>query len=86
MLQERTFRDLGVRDVRARIDEVGFVDAFYSFGIAHPGAITLHNYPRFLQELHKPDGTVVDLAAIDMLRDPRARRPALQRVPAAAST
>src|SRR6185436_5119193 len=50
------------------IDEVGFVDAFYSFGIAHPGAITLHNYPRFLQELHKPDGTVVDLAALDVLR------------------
>ena len=68
MLQERTFRDLGVRDVRDRIDEVGFVDAFYSFGIAHPGAITLHNYPRFLQELHKPDDTVVDLAAIDVLR------------------
>ena len=68
VLQERTFRDLGVRDVRARLDEVGFVDSFYSFGIAHPGAITLHNYPRFLQELHKPDGTVVDLAATDVLR------------------
>ena len=68
VLQERTFRELGVNDVRARLDEVGFVDAFYSFGIAHPGAITLHNYPRFLQELQKPDGTVVDLAAIDVLR------------------
>ena len=68
VLQERTFRDLGVRDVRARLDEVGFVDSFYSFGIAHPGAITLHNYPRFLQELHKPDGTIVDLAATDVLR------------------
>ena len=68
VLQERTFRELGVNDVRARIDEVGFPNAFYSFGIAHPGAITLHNYPRFLQELRKPDGTVVDLAAIDVLR------------------
>jgi hypothetical protein len=68
VLQERTFRELGVNDVRARLDEVGFVDSFYSFGIAHPGAITLHNYPRFLQELRKPDGTVVDLAAIDVLR------------------
>ena len=39
--------------------------------IAHPGAIpTLHNYPRFLQELHKPDENVVDLAAIDVLRIP----------------
>jgi hypothetical protein len=68
VLQERTFRELGVRDVRARLDEVGFVDSFYSFGIAHPGAITLHNYPRFLQELRRPDGTVVDLAATDILR------------------
>ena len=68
VLQERTFRELGVSEVRDRLDEVGFVDAFYSFGIAHPGAITLHNYPRFLQELRKPDGTVVDLAAIDVLR------------------
>ena len=51
-----------------RLDEIGFVDSLYSFGIAHPGAITLHNYPRFLQELRKPDGTVVDLAAIDVLR------------------
>jgi hypothetical protein len=68
VLQERTFRELGVRDVRDRLDEVGFVNAFYSFGIAHPGAITLHNYPRFLQHLKKPDGTEVDLAATDVLR------------------
>jgi hypothetical protein len=68
VVQERTFRELGVNDVRARLDEFGFEDSFYSFGIAHPGAITLHNYPRFLQELQKPDGTVVDLAAIDVLR------------------
>ncbi|HSO01571.1 MAG TPA: peroxidase family protein, partial [Gaiellaceae bacterium] len=68
VLQERTFRELGALDVRARLDEVGFVDSFYSFGIAHPGAITLHNYPRVLQELRKPDGTVADLAAIDVLR------------------
>ena len=68
VLQQLTFRELGVNDVRARLDELGFTNAFYSFGIAHPGAITLHNYPRFLQELRKPDGTVVDLAAIDILR------------------
>jgi hypothetical protein len=68
IVQQRTFRELGVNDVRDRLDEIGFEDALYSFGIAHPGAITLHNHPRFLQELHKPDGTVVDLAAIDVLR------------------
>jgi hypothetical protein len=40
----------------------------YSFGRAHPGAITLHNYPRFLQNLERPDGTTIDLAATDVLR------------------
>jgi hypothetical protein len=68
VLQERTFRELGALDTRARIDEVGYVNSFYSFGVAHPGAIVLHNYPRFLQEFQKPDGTVVDLAATDVLR------------------
>ena len=68
VVAERTFRELGATDVRARIEEVGMVDAFYSLGVAHPGAITLHNYPRFLQELHRPDGTVMDLAAVDILR------------------
>ena len=68
VLQERTFRELGALDTRARLDEVGFVNSFYSLGIAHPGAITLHNYPRFLQEFQRPDGTVVDLAATDVLR------------------
>jgi len=68
VLQERTFRELGALDTRARLDEVGFVNSFYSFGVAHPGAITLHNYPRFLQEFKRPDGTVVDLAATDVLR------------------
>jgi Animal haem peroxidase len=68
VLAERTFRELGALDVRARLDELGFPNAFYSFGVAHPGAIRLHNYPRFLQELERPDGTVVDLAATDVLR------------------
>ncbi len=43
-------------------------DVFYSFGIAHPGALSLHNYPRFLQEFRRPDGAVLDLASTDVLR------------------
>jgi hypothetical protein len=46
---------------------------FYSFGIAHPGAITLHNYPRFFQHLVRRDENgnqeELDLAAVDVLRD-----------------
>ena len=51
-------------------------DLFYSFGVSHPGAITLHNYPDFLRNLQpQPEPGVptppgpIDLAAIDILRD-----------------
>jgi hypothetical protein len=44
-------------------------DLFYSFGTSHPGAIALHNYPNRLREFHEPDGTIVDLAATDILRN-----------------
>ena len=43
-------------------------DLFYSFGTSHPGAIVLHNYPKFLQRFTEPDGTLIDLAATDILR------------------
>ena len=33
-----------------------------------PGAITLHNFPRFLQHFDRADGALVDLASIDVLR------------------
>src|SRR5436189_2621676 len=43
-------------------------DLLYSFGTSNPGAIALHNFPRFLQHFDRPDGSLVDLAAIDVLR------------------
>jgi hypothetical protein len=59
--------------------KVTMEDVFYSFGISHPGAITLHNYPEFLRNLTVPehpaqDGSTVpkrtlDLAATDIMRD-----------------
>jgi hypothetical protein len=67
LLQERTLPELGAIHVRERLDEVSMADLFYSFGTSHPGAITLHNYPRFLQSFERPDG-LFDLAAIDVLR------------------
>jgi Animal haem peroxidase len=64
-----TFRDLGALETRARLHELGVANSFYSFGLAHPGAIKLHNYPRFLQEFKRgPEEPVLDLAAIDILR------------------
>jgi hypothetical protein len=44
-------------------------DIWYSFGIQHPGAVCLHNYPRFLQDLLLPDGVRLDLGAVDIMRD-----------------
>ena len=44
-------------------------DVFYSFGLAHPGALTLHNFPNYLRKLTRPDGEIIDLASIDVLRD-----------------
>ncbi len=52
-------------------------DIFYSFGVSHPGAITLHNFPNFLRELRVPkevqperrDFGPIDLGSIDILRD-----------------
>jgi hypothetical protein len=68
VLQERTLDEIGVLHVRDRLTEMSMSDVLYSFGTSHPGAITLHNYPRFLQDFHRVDGTHVDLASIDILR------------------
>jgi hypothetical protein len=63
-----TFRELiGPRAVDL-MQKFSFPDLFYSFGIAHPGLVTLHNFPRFLQEFERPRGGLMDLAATDILR------------------
>jgi hypothetical protein len=67
-LSEHTFREVAGTRAQTICDEVSTTDLFYSFGLMHPGAITLHNYPRFLQEFERPDGVVIDLAAHDILR------------------
>lgn len=48
---------------------VSMADLFYSFGVSHPGAVVLHNYPSFLRNLERIDGTRIDLASIDVMRD-----------------
>jgi len=48
---------------------VSMLDAFYSYGVDHPGAITLHNYPKFLCDLKVPDKPPMDLGAVDIMRD-----------------
>jgi hypothetical protein len=67
-IQERTFREVAGPHVPGILGEIRLADLFYSFGVAHPGAISLHNYPRLLQEYERPDGVLMDLAATDILR------------------
>ncbi len=63
---------------RLDVPAYSMADLFYSFGQQHPGQLTLHNFPRFLQELvHEKDlplvGSVelarIDMASVDILRD-----------------
>ncbi len=61
--------EVSERQVRPFLDTVSMRDVFYSFGVGHPGAIQLRNFPNFLRKLKRPDGRLVDLAAIDVLRD-----------------
>ncbi len=50
---------------------LGLRNTLYSFGIAYPGAITLHNFPKALQNLER-SGEMIDLSVIDIVRT-RAR-------------
>jgi hypothetical protein len=63
-----TFREISGPAAVEVADQIGMQDLFYSFGTSHPGAIQLHNFPRFLQEFERPDGVMEDLAAVDVLR------------------
>ena len=65
---ELEFRDLDALKVRRRLEEIRVPNALYSFGVAHPGAISLYNYPESLQNLTRPNGDRLDLAAVDILR------------------
>lgn len=73
------FPEIFDKQARQMMETVPMADLFYSFGIMHPGAVTLHNYPQFMRKLVKPNGEAFDLAAVDVLRDrergvPRYRR------------
>jgi hypothetical protein len=68
-LQQCTFRDIAGPSAHEMTGKLALRDLFYSFGIACPGALTLNNYPRYLQEFQRPDNDrLMDLAATDILR------------------
>jgi heme peroxidase len=68
VVAELQFPDLTVLHVRERMEQLTLAGGLYSFGVANPGAIQLHNFPRFLQQFDRADGTTVDLGAMDVLR------------------
>jgi hypothetical protein len=71
----QTLETLGFDAIQGRAAEdacrrIGLANSLYSFGIAHPGAITLHNFPRALQRFER-DGEIIDLSVVDLVRTRR---------------
>jgi hypothetical protein len=69
LLEKRQLNEVAGMRTASIAERVTMPDLFYSFGTCHPGAVTLHNYPRHLQNLTRDDGEHLDLAAVDILRD-----------------
>jgi hypothetical protein len=69
LLETRELPEIAGHLTPAIAERVTMPDLFYSFGTSHPGAITLHNFPRHLQNLTRDNGERLDLAAVDILRD-----------------
>lgn len=53
-------------DIAARLS---LPDLLYTLGTSYPGALTLHNYPKHLQNLRAGPSIMMDLAAVDIFRD-----------------
>lgn len=51
------------------VTDYGLTNLFYSFGHTHPGALTTNNFPKFLQNFPMPNGSTLDLGAVDIIRD-----------------
>ncbi|MBM7807644.1 hypothetical protein JOD57_003481 [Geodermatophilus bullaregiensis] len=64
------FDEISGERTEPRFRDVGLANSLYSLGIAHPGAITLHNFPDALRHFER-DGEIVDLAVVDVVRTRR---------------
>jgi hypothetical protein len=70
LLHTREFADISGTRAGHELRSLGLDNAMYSFGIAHPGAITLNNYPRSLRAFER-DNERIDLAVVDIVRSRR---------------
>ncbi len=64
-----SFTEIQGRHTRDAVEQYGMANLFYSFGLAPPGAMVLGNYPNTLRHFEKADEPVIDLAAVDIMRD-----------------
>ncbi|HEX9530869.1 MAG TPA: peroxidase family protein, partial [Acidimicrobiales bacterium] len=69
LIEERSLPQMVFSEARPVLERVPVADLLYSLGTRHPGVIGLHNTSRYLRELRRPDGELIDLAAVDVLRD-----------------
>lgn len=77
VLHTKPIRALAGSEARELYKEFAMKDLLYSFGVSHPGALILHNYPDFLRALAPTPSDEgrptrpgpIDLATIDILRD-----------------
>ena len=69
-LETRHFPQIQGRETDDEMRRIGLADTLYSFGIANPGAIALHNYPNALRAFDR-DGELIDLAVVDLVRTRR---------------
>lgn len=64
-----TFSEIhGGANSRGVLKSVGVAECLYSLGVAHPGAVTLHNSPNFMRNFQRTDEHTLDMIATDILR------------------
>jgi len=70
VLLERDLIHVAGTHTREVQNEISMPDIIYSLCTSYPGAMRLHNFPRTLQQFNQQKtGELIDLAAIDVLRD-----------------
>jgi hypothetical protein len=70
LIGKKSFLDIQGKATDAVMRATGLSNVLYSLGIAYPGAITLHNFPRTLQAFER-DGEIIDISVVDLVRTRR---------------
>ncbi|WP_372729433.1 peroxidase family protein [Nocardioides sp.] len=70
LLRKATFNEIRATKADEVLRDTGLDNLLYSFGTAHPGAITLHNFPEALRRFER-EGELIDLAVVDLVRTRR---------------